>query len=294
MGALALAGCRDRGAGAVPDPGSHDQSVESNGATRTYRLHVPPSYDGGQAMPLVIAFHGSGGQGASMEARTGLSDLADREGFVVAYPDAVNQRWQYGPTSDDLAFIDDMLTQIESRIVIDSGRVYATGMSDGGFFTQFYACNRPDTIAAIAPVAASMTARQAAVCAQGRAIPILAFHGTDDPTVTWDGIDAGVQRFLSVPDTMHAWALRDGCSATPDVADEPDTDPNDGTTVRRESFPGCQDGAEVVLEAIEGGGHTWPGGLQYQPVRVVGRTSHDINASDMIWQFFARHPMPGR
>jgi polyhydroxybutyrate depolymerase len=135
----------------------------------------------------------------------------------------------------------------------------------------------------------------ASIWAPLRAVSVLIINGTDDPLVPWAGGDVHLGplelgQVLSVADTVKFWVSNNKCASLPLVTQLPDKDPSDGTTVRKETYGGCEDGAEVVLYAVEGGGHTWPGGLQYSPESIIGRTSRDFDASEVIWQFFKEHP----
>jgi polyhydroxybutyrate depolymerase len=135
----------------------------------------------------------------------------------------------------------------------------------------------------------------ASVWTPSRPVSVLIVNGTDDPLVPWEGGDIHLGRtklgeVLSVADTVKFWVGKDQCASSPVITQLRDKDPADGTKVRKESYGGCQDGAEVVLYAIEGGGHTWPGGPQYLPESIIGRTSREFDASEVIWQFFKEHP----
>jgi polyhydroxybutyrate depolymerase len=131
-----------------------------------------------------------------------------------------------------------------------------------------------------------------------RPISVLLMAGTKDPLVPYEGGDIGfargrkVGRVVSVAETIKYWTMFDQCPPSPIIAVEPDKDPEDGTRVRREISGPCREGTEVILYAVEGGGHTWPGGQQYLPERIVGRTSRDIDANEVIWSFFKRHAIP--
>ena len=127
-------------------------------------------------------------------------------------------------------------------------------------------------------------------------MPVLIINGKEDPLERWEGgeIRLGGRTYgvvLSVADTVEFWVEKDRCTSSPVVTQLPDTDPADGTTVWTEVYGGCEGDAEVVLYAIEGGGHTWPGGLQYLPEAIIGKTSREFNASEVIWQFFKAHQM---
>ena len=285
LGALFLVGCRSAAARASAATGTTRESIEVGGRTRTYLLHLPPGADADdQPLPLVLAFHGRGGQGAGMEQLSGLSDTADAHRFLVAYPDGIDHAWHYGESSiDDVAFIDALIDHLVADQHVDPSRIYATGLSDGGFFSEFIGCAPEHRLAAIAPVGASLTGLLALRCSLAPPLRVMIIFGTDDPIVPWSGNDSLPGRLLSVPASTAFWVGHAGLGGPPSV-DEwlPDADPNDGTRVRHTAYGAGQ----VDLFAVVGGGHTWPGGLQYLPVQLVGRTSRDFQASDAIWRFF--------
>jgi polyhydroxybutyrate depolymerase len=281
-------------------------SIQFGGLERTYRIYVPRG-DRARPMPVVLVLHGGGGTGAGMETLTrgGLNRLAERDGFVAIYPDGVERHWNDGrgiqtyrahrENIDDVGFISALIAHLARRLNVDRGRVYATGISNGGLMSFRLARELTSEIAAIAPVAISMSEQIAAMRAPSRPISVLMIPGTLDPLVPWNGGDIGfaggtkVGKVLPVAETIRYWAGHNQCPSPPTVAMEPDRDPQDGTRVRRETYGPCRDATEVVLLAVEGGGHTWPGGWQYLPERVIGRTSRDIDANEVLWDFFRRH-----
>lgn len=279
---------------------------------RTYRLYVPKVFSKVKRAPLIVALHGGGGSGRNMEAFTvgRFNELAEREGFLVAYPDAVKfplakRNWNDGrgvssyPAQrnnvDDVGFIRALIDKLIAEYNVDPRRVYVTGPSNGGIMTLRLGCELADKLSAIAPVIGSLAVPLAPVCRPARGLPMLMINGTDDPMVPWEGGHLRIlnsQRYgevISVPETVSFWAKRDGCAPTPEVSRFPDLDPNDGTTVRREIYSSCRENTEVILYAVEGGGHTWPGGYQYASTALVGLTSQDFKAADIIWEFFKRH-----
>ena len=283
-------------------PGNSRRTIAVDGRERTYTLHLPPAVGAGNALPLVLAFHGGGGQGPSMAALTGLNDLADREGFVAAYPDGIDRHWNDGRPDgragrgtpiDDVALVRALIDRLAATLPIDRSRIYATGMSNGAIFSHRLACDLPNEIAAIGAVAGSLAAALAPTCTPDRPVPVLLIMGEADPLVSWAGgavPGRGFGPVLAVPATVAHWAARNGCATVPAIAQEPDRAPDDGTTVRRESHTGCRDGADVTLYAVVNGGHAWPGGARYLPEETIGNVSRDIDASEVIWAFFAAHP----
>lgn len=282
-------------------------SIASGGLERTYLVHVSSLYDKTNPTPLVIVLHGGGGSGQGMNALTHFNAIADRENFIVVYPDGFENHWNDGrnvqrysaqaQNIDDVGFISALIDHLSGEFNIDARRVYVTGISNGAQMSHRLGSELSEKIAAIAPVAGNIPVNMAPVWSPTRPVSVLIINGTADPLVPWAGGNVHLGRLvlgqvLSVAETVKFWVIKDGCAAARVEARLPDTDPNDGTTVMTETYGGCQDSVEVVLYAVEGGGHTWPGGLQYLSEAVIGRTSRDFNASEVIWQFFELHPAP--
>jgi polyhydroxybutyrate depolymerase len=227
---------------------------------------------------------------------TGFSELADREGFLVAYPEGLNHRWNDGrqfegaSQTDDVAFIRTMLDRIEAEQKVNSKAVYVTGMSNGGFMASRLGDECADRFAAIAPVCGGIGPQQAPAA---RPISVLIMQGTADPLVPYAGgaVGAFLQSRGEVRPTDEAvayWKKDDGCRGPGDHQRLPDVDPADGCQVERVHWSG-RHGTAVDFYRIKGGGHTWPGGLQYLPVRSIGRVCRDIDATQVIWEFFRSH-----
>lgn len=273
------------------------KTIPVAGVERTYRLHIPGSYDGSTPVPLALVFHGSGGSGANIERWSGFDDLADQAGFLVCYPDGIDHRWNVvdGTSSaavDDVGFVRALIDNLAGTYPIDARQVYAAGMSLGGAFCQRLGLELSDQIAAIAPVAGPLAEALAAEVPAEPAVSVIAFQGTADTTVPFAG---GVVRQFGVQvvgaEAMaQRWAELDGCPPDPAVELLPNTDPNDGTRVRRETYGAGAGGAEVVLYMIEGGGHTWPGIDETQFPQHGKVVTHDISAAELIWDFFQKHP----
>ena len=277
-------------------------SLESGGIERAYRIYVPDSYDGTKPVPLVVAIHFGGGNAGILERLSGLNAVADKQGFIVVYPEGYRTAWG-GPDLvtpsvrdgvDDARFISALIDKMADEYKIDSRRVYAVGMCNGGCFAQVLAYELSDKIAAVAVMTGFITK---GFCEKytvlPRPIPIIQINGTADTLILWEGgIPPGLgNNGLPIRFGIERWAKMNGCDSEPIVTQLPDL-ADDGTRIRREVYTGGKDGVEVVLYIVEGGGHTWPGGLQYASEERIGKTSRDTNASELIWQFFRKHPMP--
>ncbi|HMB06094.1 MAG TPA: PHB depolymerase family esterase [Isosphaeraceae bacterium] len=278
-------------------PGDHPQSLMIDDQDRPYSIHVPPSYDPEKPTPVVLVFHSAAMNGATMARFCGLNEKADQSGFVVVYPNGTGASkfflyWDAGGVrgriSDDVGYVAKLLDDLATVVNVDPRRVYATGMSNGAMMCYRLASQLSDRIAAIAPVAGTMAIE---TCRPRRPVSVLHFHGTKDTLVLFGGPDDRIPKnlkFSSAEDSVRAWAKADGCPEMPVVAEMPNI-ADDGTTVQRKTYGPGRDGSEVILYAIEGGGHTWPG--QEPPIPFLGKSTRDISANDLIWDFFQKHPM---
>lgn len=283
---------------------STTRALEVGGLRRTFVVHVPQSLPPGVPVPLVFVLHGGGGTGPQIERHTGFSKVADREGFIAVYPSAVDRNWNDGRGDpqirsqadgiDDVGFIAAVITRLADEYRIDPRRIFSTGISNGGFMSQRLAAQLAARIAAIVAVAAGMAPAVAAGLRPSAPVSVLVINGTDDPLVPYGGGPVARTRgeTISTGRIVAAWVAANRCTGDPEVVDLADTDPSDGTRVTKTAYTACAQRSVVVLYTIEGGGHTWPGGRQYLPRGIVGRVSRDVNANEVIWQFFAAHPRP--
>jgi len=285
-------------------------SFTHNSIKRTYIVYIPSVHDNSAEVPLVIALHGRGTTGLSMIILTqrGFNKLADRDGSIIVYPDGIELNWNDGRTDeeandrahkeniDDVGFISALIDTMIGHYNINPEKVYVTGISNGAIMSYRLACELSHKITAIAPVDGNIPVMLFPQCSPSRSVSVLAVNNTDDPLVPFEGGEIvgkfrGVKlgKVLSTDESIRFWINHNRCSATPVVTEEPDRDPKDGTRVTREEYINNFDGTEVILYIISGGGHTWPGGIQYLPARIIGRTSRDFEATEVIWSFFMRH-----
>lgn len=278
-------------------PGDHVREFQFGGLARSYSVHIPPSYESRKQTPVVLVFHSAMMNAALMARFCGLSEKADQSGFVVVYANGTGSTpvflyWDAGGVrgrvSDDVGYVARLLDDLPTVVNIDPKRVFATGMSNGAMMCYRLAAELSERIAAIAPIAGTMAIDH---CQPRRPVSVLHFHGTKDGLVLFGGPDERTPKnikFLSVDDSIRTWVKVNGCPETPLVADLRDR-ADDGTTVRKESYGPGKEGSEVVLYVVQGGGHTWPG--RDPRVRFLGRSTRDVSANDLMWDFFQNHPM---
>jgi polyhydroxybutyrate depolymerase len=308
--AAASKGC---GAATKVAPGEEKVTTTSGGEERWYFRHVPPTYDGTTPTPVVLDLHGYA-EGAAVHLK--MSDLGaygDQEGFVTITPQGSGAvaRWDTALDSPDLDFIGDLLDEVDDTVCVDTDRVFVTGLSNGAFLTSAVSCRYADRIAAAAPVAGI---RDIDGCDPARPVPVVAFHGTDDTFVAYNGgfgssvanlpspdgsgktigsggatttTAPGTPKPKTIEDITADWAARNGCSAK-----KTETKVADDVTLLAWS---CPKGDDAELYRVEGGGHSWPGSaFSKQVASVVGPTTESISANEIMWKFFQAHPRNGR
>lgn len=254
--------------------------LEHDGRNRAMRVHLPDSYDPEVPTPLVLNFHGRTMTASQQEMFSGMTPVADENGFIVVYPEGTgsSQTWNAGfccgyaqaNNVDDVGFTEAMLDELESKLCIDTDRIFVVGMSNGGYMSHKIGCELSDRFAAIGAVAGTLPF---ADCSLEKPMPVLHFHGTSDTIVPYNGY-AGVD---GAPATMEKWAEFNNCGQTEVYFEEGD--------VSCERWLDCD--AEVRLCTIDGGGHTWPGGNDFT-FGFLGPVTDDISASDHFWEFFSQ------
>jgi polyhydroxybutyrate depolymerase len=269
-----------------------------DGRHRTYILHLPASFDAGQALPLVFDFHGGGGNSQSQLRTSGFDALADEKNFIVVYPDGSGLlgdkllTWNGGTCCgyavkqaiDDVGFVRALLADVASTYKVDPKRVYATGLSNGGIFSYRLACDAADIFAAIGPVSGTLNLSP---CTPQEPVSVIDFHGTADEHLPYNGgvgdkSLAGVP-FASVKDSIDFWVKFDQCAATPQT--------EKFSNVQHDVYSNCAGATSVELYTIIGGKHAWPGSSG--PAWPGGdQPTQTISATKLMWDFFAAHPKP--
>jgi polyhydroxybutyrate depolymerase len=294
-------------------PGQEKVTTTSGGTERWYYRHVPPGYDGTKPTPVVLDLHGYA-EGAAVHVQ--MSDLGtygDEQGFVTITPQGSGgnvARWDTALDSPDLDFIGELLDEVDDTVCVDTDRIFVTGLSNGAFLTSSVACRYANRIAAAAPVAGI---RDIDGCDPARPVPVVAFHGTADTFVAYNGgygssvanlpspdgsgkkIGSGAATSTTAPGTPKpptieeitaTWAQRNGCSAKK-------TEKKVASDVTLLAWS-CPKGDEAELYRVEGGGHSWPGSaFSKQVASVVGPTTSSISANEIMWKFFREHPLHG-
>ncbi|HIA37246.1 MAG TPA: T9SS type A sorting domain-containing protein [Flavobacteriales bacterium] len=264
-------------------------SFVHDSVSRSYIVHLPPSYTPCNTYPLVINMHGYGSAAAQEQFYTEMDAVADTANFIVVYPNGVanswnsGQTWSYNQGIDDVSFISALIDTIAANYSIDTTMVYACGMSNGGYMSYRLACELENKIAAIASVTGVMSDSIYNNCQTDRPVPILHMHGTADPTVAYNGTPGNT----AVETGIDWWVQNNNCPGTPTITNIPDLSMTDGCTVDKYFYGPCDFASEVVLFKIIGGEHTWPG-----VSIIIGVTNQDIDGSGEIWKFFRRHQMP--
>jgi polyhydroxybutyrate depolymerase len=266
------------------------RTVDVDGVAREYLLHVPATYAPPRRSAVVLNFHGGGGDARLQMRRTRMNRVADEAGFLVVYPEGTRaargrgRTWNAGGCcgnaerqgADDVRYAAALLDDVERSFCVDSGRVYASGMSNGGMMAYRLGCELAGRIAAIAPVSGALVTSD---CRPTAPVSVLIFHGTADRIVPYAGGRALGTPVPSVATALRFWLERDRCPATPAANER-------HGSVTCERHEGCAGGTTVELCVVEGGGHTWPGS---EPL-LLRRATQDVDASRFIWSFFERTP----
>lgn len=269
-----------------------DGSITFAGIQRDYILYVPEIYTPGEAVPLILNFHGYTSNAFEQLNYGDFRPIADTAGFIVVHPMGTvdllgNTHWNVGwgtSSVDDLGFTAALIDSLSAEYSINQDRIYSTGMSNGGFMSYHLACELSERIAAIASVTGTMNVNQPATCSPGHPMPVMEIHGTADATVPYTG------NFLfgTTPAAVAYWVNYNNCESTPSITAIPDTDGGDGCTAEHQVYTGGNNGSTVEHFKIINGEHTWPGSA----FGGLG-TNQDIDACNEIWRFFSKYDIHG-
>ncbi len=291
-----------------PKTGTYKKKLDIRvmGSRRYYLVHVPNNYDSLKKTPLVLVIHGAFSTPEQMEEQSGFSELADREGFLAAYPSGAYgivgffKHWNAGhccgkaadDSIDDVGFLTDVIKDISHQFKVDETRIYMVGFSNGGMLTYRFAAERTHMLAAAATLAgahggkASYDSSLWVIPKPAKPLPMIIFHASDDPAVPYKGgvspRKGGEREYLSVDEAVDFWVKNNDCRAVPII------DRLHEGIVTRKTWPGMLGNNDVVLYVIENWGHKWPGRHfsskleQDDPVR-------DFDAADIIWDFFKQN-----
>lgn len=275
-------------------------SILHNNLTRYYGYFLPTGYNSNQDYPLVFVLHGGSGTALGTVGFTLMHDVGDTANFITVYPQAYAPSgngfsWAAGNGTpgdnmniDDVDFFDKLIDSINTDLSIDLNRVYATGLSNGGFMCQRLACEKSDKITAVASLTSYIDIAQMQTCQPAREIPMMIINGTADPIIPYNGIPGAT---LSTDSVVAWWANLTGCNPTPTATNLPDSDTTDNSTVTLFEYIDCECDNQVRLYRVNGGGHTWPGVEIPSYEIIAGETNEDIFASAEIWDFFKAHTL---
>jgi len=302
MAATPTAACSVESAALDPDS---TVPFDASGLAGTYIRHLPPAYDGTTPLPIVFDLHGWSEPAAVHVLLSGLATFGDAHRFITITPDITRPvaLWDVALDGDDMSWLTALLDETEATLCMDTNRVFFTGMSNGAMMTSSVVCALAGRVAAAAPVAGI---RNPAGCESARPVPVVAFHGTDDQYLAYEGgfgtkvadlpnpsgdgtlgtaVTAADPTAESVPEMTAAWAGRNGCGA----AEPSESQVTDDVALLAWT---CPAGGEALLYRVDGGGHAWPGSRFSASVAdIVGPTTMTISANEIMWRFFRSHPL---
>jgi polyhydroxybutyrate depolymerase len=290
-------------------PGDHRFSIAHQSMQRNYLLRIPPQAASGKPLPLVLNFHGAGGNAENQKWYSKMDAAADRDGYIAVYPNGTGGiggrflTWNAGNCcgpaaalrTDDVGFALLVLEDVARRTPVDQSRIYATGLSNGSMMAYRLAAQASERIAAVAGVAGTMTLSD---FSPRLAVPVMHIHSIDDQRALFDGglgpaFAMGDTRVMhaSVDSMLNKWLDHNACSRQREISGPvrgiPGS-PDAAHVAKRFAWRACRDGAEVALWKLEGPGHVWPGGQRDFLPRLLGTSSGVIDANTEIWNFFRR------
>lgn len=287
-----------------------EKTIRVDGRDRIYFVYLPKKATG--SLPVVIVLHGGGNEnrrgskGRQMERYAKFNTVADREGFIVCYPEGVGGNWNDGrgdaniqaqrDNVDDIKFIRQMVDQVARDAKVNRARIFATGISNGGFMSHRLAAEASDLVLGIAPLVGGLAEPIAKEFRPKHPVSLFVIQGEADPLVPYGGGEVGYRigkkrgKFIATEAAVAKYVAHNGIQGKPTIKTLPDKDPADKTTTRSTVYPAGRQGAKVQFYFVKNGGHTWPGQPPYLPERLIGNTSQDFDATEEIWKFFKSCP----
>lgn len=255
----------------TPAPGDHRLNISWNGTARSFVVHAPPSYTAATPLPLVVVMHYFPGDADGIAATSAMSAKADREGFLVLYPEGFSggmNALSCCGSEDDVGLIKNLVARMVERWHADPKAIYATGISNGADMSYRLAVEMPGVFAAIAPVSGGFSGGKAtqADFKPTQPVSVITFVG---------GKDRHIAAFES---GLTAWQERLSCKAGKPAGPKL---PNGATR----TVAACADGSEQVVYRLPQMGHSWPGAQRGS----LADPDAGVNATDLMWEFFRAH-----
>jgi polyhydroxybutyrate depolymerase len=283
-------------------PGPKDVQLVHDDYIRNVTYHVPKKLRK-RKRSLVLCLHPGDESPESFAriTRRGFNRLSETNNFILGYPEALNQYWNDARVDsislshynevDDVGFLEKVIDYAIDSFRIDPSQVFVVGLSEGGLMTYRLACEIPEKIKGFATVAASMSLDQLVECRADTSVSILAINGTRDPVLPYDGGQIMIDEMekgsvLPIEDALAFWVKENECEEKFSTKDMANRDTFDETRSEKFTYDNCKDDRSIVLIKVNNGGHTWPGGRQYEGQKDIGKTSRDFDAAVEIWKFF--------
>jgi len=281
-----------------------DRTIPFETMKRSYHVHLPPGFQPGAPIPMVLVFHTANSDGPEMAELTGFNELADKYNFVVVYPDGIKGTWNDGRRTNwahhynDVGFVDAICDHLVKKLNVDPLRIYAAGLANGGFFAQYFCIKGHHRLAGVASVAATLPQVVYNAGRPKHPASVLFILGMNDPLVPFGGgyIEPGKygqNKGVGVSASMAIdyWVKCNGCKSQYEAGEFPDSDKSDNTRVKYARYCSCPGDKEVAVFAVEGGGNTWPSARLDSSEGKFGKTSRDVDATALIWDFFQKHKL---
>lgn len=264
-------------------------TIIHGGQERSYILYVPANYDAARPSPLLLCFHCYTSSASTIMSYSGFNKIADTANFIVVYPQGTLLKgtthwnvggWTTASTTDDVGFTKVLLDSIAAKYTFDNTKVYATGMSNGGFMSFLLACQLSNRIAAIASVTGSMTPETYLACNPQHPTPVMQIHGTSDGTVPYNG----ALWTKSIDAVVNYWVAFNHTNTVAITTSVVNTNTTDDSTVESMIYAAGDSCCSVIHYKVSGGDHTWPGAWG----------NMDIKASALKRDFLAQYDINGK